>query len=695
MWTIQLPVFPSHFVRLLAGLLKLRARVAVIIFLAGFIFPAWLTAFAAQEDGGFHLLWSFMVFDIFFGSSRCIDDHETWAANYCETEYRLFATSTSVQTPALLIVANLCLVFLCQLGWHRTSSLHELLTSINGSDQHRRAAAMFVWLNGSLFFLPLIPVTSLMAGIVNMGELHNATSPVMITGARKMWVSIGMPSLGLAVPAFCGLLMLQLRDRRSLNLFHLLHDRRSDISASSNSKVQGTSESDKPLVSHAEATERFIGKPLIVGQPAATSRGIWKFIQQDENSMHLKIASSGVNCVVDEWNEAFEQNKGVKRDDLDQLDYVLNQHAGSNDDKFQNGWQRDRDPKNKASDGNFKVAADRVRSDGKGMLLDDFVNSDQAVRAGLTLSHVLALRLYTTSAFQRINGPLRELAARSSSADVRLDKPHPLPCTVYLIYDGLKKLREPPTVASPTVASPTVTSPSPESPDQRTPSSRPAAMSEVGAAIFPGGYTRSDDAIEVEETTPADVPPHASFELESSSLKNPRPSLAMSARAQRRWDLFRRRIITRSSKASPPLLSLKTPPNSAAEQSSPQPLCAFQPKVLLRGMGNMRATHNFLKEGGSELAPCSSTSDLDIAIRYAKKWQDDDGHDGQAALIFRIIVDGWLDQAPDLSFLSAFPHEKEFTYPPLTFFQPVGKMERLIYNGTEFTILDAKPSFPT
>ena len=57
---------------------------------------------------------------------------------------------------------------------------------------------------------------------------------------------------------------------------------------------------------------------------------------------------------------------------------------------------------------------------------------------------------------------------------------------------------------------------------------------------------------------------------------------------------------------------------------------------------------------------------------------------GQAALIFRIIVDGWLDQGPDLSFLSAFPHEKEFTYPPLTFFRPVGKMERLIYNGTEF-----------
>ena len=54
------------------------------------------------------------------------------------------------------------------------------------------------------------------------------------------------------------------------------------------------------------------------------------------------------------------------------------------------------------------------------------------------------------------------------------------------------------------------------------------------------------------------------------------------------------------------------------------------------------------------------------------------------------IVDGWLDQGPDLSFLSAFPHEKEFTYPPLTFFRPVGKMERLIYNGTEFTILEGK-----
>ena len=61
-------------------------------------------------------------------------------------------------------------------------------------------------------------------------------------------------------------------------------------------------------------------------------------------------------------------------------------------------------------------------------------------------------------------------------------------------------------------------------------------------------------------------------------------------------------------------------------------------------MANMRATHNFLKEGGSELAPCSSTSDLDIAIRYAKKWQDDDGHDAGAsgAHLPPLWTAGWI-----------------------------------------------------
>ena len=43
--------------------------------------------------------------------------------------------------------------------------------------------------------------------------------------------------------------------------------------------------------------------------------------------------------------------------------------------------------------------------------------------------------------------------------------------------------------------------------------------------------------------------------------------------------------------------------------------------VLWRGVRNVRTTHHFLQYGGSELAPCSMTPDLEIAVRYAKDWQ--------------------------------------------------------------------------
>ena len=56
--------------------------------------------------------------------------------------------------------------------------------------------------------------------------------------------------------------------------------------------------------------------------------------------------------------------------------------------------------------------------------------SEEARAADLSTAHVLALRLYTTSTFQRINGPLRERK-----------RPHPLGMTVWYIADGIKKLR--------------------------------------------------------------------------------------------------------------------------------------------------------------------------------------------------------------------------------------------------------------
>ena len=45
--------------------------------------------------------------------------------------------------------------------------------------------------------------------------------------------------------------------------------------------------------------------------------------------------------------------------------------------------------------------------------------------------------------------------------------------------------------------------------------------------------------------------------------------------------------------------------------------------------------------------------------------------------------------------LSAFPHEKEYLYPSLTFLQPTGVTQTLVHDGTTFTIVEVEPSFPS
>jgi hypothetical protein len=70
-----------------------------------------------------------------------------------------------------------------------------------------------------------------------------------------------------------------------------------------------------------------------------------------------------------------------------------------------------------------------MRDEGRGPVrLQDFVNHENARAADLKEAEVVALRLYTTSAYKEINQPLRE------------EKKHPLPVTVMLIASGIKKL---------------------------------------------------------------------------------------------------------------------------------------------------------------------------------------------------------------------------------------------------------------
>jgi hypothetical protein len=78
------------------------------------------------------------------------------------------------------------------------------------------------------------------------------------------------------------------------------------------------------------------------------------------------------------------------------------------------------------------------------MVFRDFVASPAAREANLTEAHVLALRLYTSPAYPRLNEPLREFAAAAESGGgsaCRIAKPHRFPATVLHLNEGIRRLR--------------------------------------------------------------------------------------------------------------------------------------------------------------------------------------------------------------------------------------------------------------
>ena len=64
------------------------------------------------------------------------------------------------------------------------------------------------------------------------------------------------------------------------------------------------------------------------------------------------------------------------------------------------------------------------------MTFKDFAEHAHSRRAQLLPAHVLALRVYTTSAFRSLNDPLRQGT-----------RPHPLPITIAFLTDGVRRLR--------------------------------------------------------------------------------------------------------------------------------------------------------------------------------------------------------------------------------------------------------------
>ena len=532
-----------------------------------------------------------------FSSNECIRlgymplDHPNLTAHQvsCDKTYHDFANlSLRLHAPLLLLVANLCIVFLFQLGgW-----------SLDQCAKRRGVReAILTLLTGAVFLLPLVPVTVLSAN-----------------GAMRIFTSLVIPMCFAAVlPLLCGLLVWWLDHKCALDLFNQLHGAYGRSGANSSISAHTAL---RPLLSPSCKEDRFNGdaNDLVVGEPKLSAKGIWHFMRVDRQDMDEKLRH-GPDCIVDEWKHALK-NGHIEQADLEHLDYVLESPAGSSEKSFQNGWLRDCDPETK------ELIPERMRADGSGKKLEDFAADESAQKANLSLSHVLALRLYTTAAFKRINEPLRNLV--SDTGDPKLKQPHPLPCTVYLISDGLKLLRA---VNAPAAM-------------------RPGEINRDSSPILPRELERSDVNIESSVAT---------FQLEAS------PNNSRALERRKPW-------------------------NHSNSSTSPE--------FLWRGIKNVSTTKDYLLRGGSELAPCSTTANLEMAMFYAKDWQPEHAH-VERALVLRVVVGDFMGRGADISFLSAFPHEEEALYPPLTFFKPVGKQERLTYNGTEFTVVDVRPTFPS
>jgi hypothetical protein len=110
---------------------------------------------------------------------------------------------------------------------------------------------------------------------------------------------------------------------------------------------------------------------------------------------------------------------------------------------------------------------------------------------------------------------------------------------------------------------------------------------------------------------------------------------------------------------------------------------------LYRGMDNVSLESEFLKKGGTEVSPMSTTEDLTIAIKYATAT-------GKHSVLLRVRTKGFMTIGAQLMWISAFPFEVEFLYPPATFLKPLRARPYVFKIGDiTFHVVDVEPQLGT
>ena len=71
-----------------------------------------------------------------------------------------------------------------------------------------------------------------------------------------------------------------------------------------------------------------------------------------------------------------------------------------------------------------------------------------------------------------------------------------------------------------------------------------------------------------------------------------------------------------------------------------------------------------------------------IALKYS-------AYGGTHSVLLQIRSKTFMDRGSDMSWISVFPHEKEFLFPPITYLRPFNKESHMfLIGGGTFTIVD-------
>jgi hypothetical protein len=151
------------------------------------------------------------------------------------------------------------------------------------------------------------------------------------------------------------------------------------------------------------------GRSLVLGTGSVVGMGVLAAMGiPNGGARHISILTDGVAEITREFTTLGEH---CDEADKERFDYVFNQRASLL--VHENGAKRDV--------GN------------EGMTLDDFMQHPNVRIAHLSKAHVLALRLYTSNSYGRVNWPLRDGCTEA--------QPHPFSATAFYVCEAIRKLR--------------------------------------------------------------------------------------------------------------------------------------------------------------------------------------------------------------------------------------------------------------